>query len=148
MEKEKVKKRAKRYSSYGHIRGEYTTLNNTHLPHVKRDGKDTLTNTNYYHHFCESSVIRTNLHKNKLFLSACNWQLPTQGGTCTNALLLRISKDNRNWSKSTNGRVEATEEATQGRVQVQLTPTCYSQRRPTSPVRSALRILTVNIVVF
>ena len=64
LEKEKVKKRAKRYPSYDHIRGEYTTLNNTHLPHVKMDGKDTLTNI-YSYYFCESSLIRTNLHKNK-----------------------------------------------------------------------------------
>ena len=37
IEKERIKRRAKRYPSYGHISGKYPTFNNTHLPHVYLD---------------------------------------------------------------------------------------------------------------
>ena len=45
IEKERIKRKARRYPSYGHLRGKYSLFNNTHLRHEYLGGKYSLINT-------------------------------------------------------------------------------------------------------
>ena len=79
IEKERIKRKARRYPSYGQICGKYPTFNFTHLPHEYPNGKYLLINKN----ICKKEVAQ----KYTLYYAACNFQLPAQGGTCSKALL-------------------------------------------------------------